>query len=198
MFVQDFPRIDTTNDLPTIATTTSGRSSSTEFETDLYKFILKLGVPKNVLDTYLSNDIDYSNAKVHLITSTPGFHRGNNAMRQVGHVKLRNLVHKYQKEMAPPDASTSTTGSSDDAKVMLPPEIDSFVYQSSSMQSKRMQEAFYIQMNKSCMGLVDDSMNESKKAPLIPPLKIVFSTVGNVKNSFEVCIKSFTVLFLLF
>lgn len=79
IFVQDFPL------------KTSNSTNLSEFETILFDYWkhMTLGLPHKWLLKY-----DFSAAKVDLIPSIPGFHKGDD-MYKYGHMRIRSLLKKY-------------------------------------------------------------------------------------------------------
>ena len=94
MFVQDFPRCRGTGTMSSkskqhvvLKKASSERanpySSATGFEQDLRSFLRAIGTPAETVSEFFDIPVDFSGAKVHIIASTPGFHRGHGAMDKV-------------------------------------------------------------------------------------------------------------------
>ncbi|EFA75617.1 protein-tyrosine phosphatase 3 [Heterostelium album PN500] len=76
IWFQDFPKVNS-------------QPPPSQFQDTLKLFIKSCALPNTFLDKY-----DFSIAKVHLIVSIPGYHRGA-SMNQCGHMQLRSILKKY-------------------------------------------------------------------------------------------------------
>ncbi|KAJ7605913.1 tyrosyl-DNA phosphodiesterase-domain-containing protein [Roridomyces roridus] len=155
-------------DFPALSLQAARTYEEPKFQTDLCAHIQDLGCPKEFWRPYLKDNVyDFTEAKVHLVTSKPGSHSQENS-ETYGQLRLRNIVRHH-------------ILSDDDVPKM---EFEVCVGSVGRLEN----ETFLKNMLESCSGGLQ------KHVETQPALKVVFPTVADGSGQIASHIQDFPAL----